>query len=110
VQETRRPTIHRNAKSEVSRNKPTNYGTCAGPVPKYTARCQSSKTPEITGGPEYGRARRCVLCMEFRRSDRSGVSEFRGTVVTLLHKGGQVKAACFELAAMRLDSLRFLMG
>jgi hypothetical protein len=28
----------------------------------------------------------------------------------LLHKGGQVEAACFELAAMCLDSLRFLMG
>jgi hypothetical protein len=82
VQETRRLTIRRNAKSEVSHNKPTDYGTCAGPVLKYTSRCQSSKAPEITGGPEYSGARCCVLCAEFWRSNRSGVLEFCGAVVT----------------------------
>jgi hypothetical protein len=48
--------------SKVSRNKPTDYGTCTGAVSEYTAHCQSSEAPEITGGPEYGNAEGCVLC------------------------------------------------
>jgi hypothetical protein len=69
--------------SEVSHHKPTDYGACTGAAPEYTACYQSSEAPEITGGLEYGSVRSCVLCMVIWRSNRSGVSEFRGTVVTV---------------------------
>jgi hypothetical protein len=68
--------------SKVSRNKLTYCSASAGAMPEYTARCQSSEGPEIRGGPEYGSARSCNLCTVIRRSDRSGASKFRGTVVT----------------------------
>jgi hypothetical protein len=42
------------------------------PLPKF-------RNSEITGGPEYGGARRCILCAEFRRFDRSGIPEFRSS-------------------------------
>jgi hypothetical protein len=60
----------------------THCGASAGATPEYTACCQSSEGPEITGGPKYGSARSCDLCTVIRRSDRSGGSEFRGSVVT----------------------------
>jgi hypothetical protein len=68
--------------SEVSRNRPTHCGASAGATPEYTAHCQSSEGPEITGGPEYGSARGYDLCAVIWRSDRSGAPEFHGTVVT----------------------------